>query len=539
MSDEHDSWFKKAFGLDLGDSLKKIEGEAKAMANQAANTVSQAVQDARAKVEAGLDGVAKGAAAIAKKVAGAASGATGGTSGGSKGATGAPAGGGTGSFPLGGSVGRGGKNAPNDVRAVQTALGIAADGNCGSQTISAIEAFQRKLGQARPDGRVDAGGATEKALAGGGKVANATPPTPSGPPNDASKTGDDDGILGGLAKRAGEMFDGAKDLGGKIVEGAKQVLSDPNAFLNQSKKPSYIANPNTPPGLQGGGTASAGDSAFVTGGQQGQLLARVKGIYSAAAALNQTAKGLQEKGTHKYWWDDDQLLQSARNLQATAGAMVKLAQSIDSWTGDSNKGALEKGSTALDHVDKVIKACEAVAAIRALNLSSAQMADKTNEATVNQWADDVGNAFDKAGALIDLIPKGALPGFVVDYYKGLFSAPKNYIAAFKTMLRVHYGSIDKEAGISGANKRAEDLGKTGLDWEGDLSGVFISGFMLPKTKTGEEFQRYMLRRRKSENVDLFKVTVTVGKAVLLAAIDRDLADDDPAKAAWVAYVGRA
>lgn len=525
MSDEHDSWFKSAFGVDLGDSLKKIETEAKAMANQATNTVKQVVQDVREKVEEGLDGLAKGATAIVKKVAGAVS-----STGGSK--NGAPAaGGGTGSFPLGGSVGRGGKNAPNDVRAVQQALGIAADGQCGAQTIASIEAFQRSIGQAKPDGRVDAGGATERALASGNKGGAAKPATPP--------AGDDEGLLGGLAKKAGELVDDAKELGGKVVKGVQAALDDPSAFLDDSgRKASYVANPDTPPGLQGGGTASAGDSAFVTGGQQGQLLARAQGIYAAAAALDKTAKGLQEKGTHKYWFDDDQLLQSAKNLQATASAMVKLAKSIDGWAGDANKASLEKGSSALEHVDKVIKACEAVAAIRSLSLSSEEMAKKTNEATVNQWADDVGGAFDKAGALIDLIPKGALPGFVVDYYKGLFSAPKNYIAAFKTMLRVHYGSIDKEAGLSGANHRAEDLGKTGLDWEGDLTGVFVNGYLLPKAKTGEEFQRYMLRRRKSENVDLFKVTVAVGKGVLMAAIARDLADEDPAKDAWVAHVGR-
>jgi len=82
----------------------------------------------------------------------------------------------TGAFPLGASVGRKGKNVPGDVRAVQKALGIAADGECGPKTIAAIEAYQRKLGAAKPDGRVDAGGATERALAG---VAQPPPAEPS------------------------------------------------------------------------------------------------------------------------------------------------------------------------------------------------------------------------------------------------------------------------------------------------------------------------------------------------------------------------
>jgi len=118
MSEEHDSWFKQAFGVDLGESISKIKDQAVGAVEQAKNTV-------------------------------------------------------TGSFPLSGSVGRGGKNAPNDVRAVQTALGIAADGKCGPQTFAAIEAFQKTIGQAKPDGRFDAGGATERALTGRSKP---TPP---------------------------------------------------------------------------------------------------------------------------------------------------------------------------------------------------------------------------------------------------------------------------------------------------------------------------------------------------------------------------
>jgi hypothetical protein len=47
---------------------------------------------------------------------------------------------------------------------VQAALGIAADGDCGPQTIESIEAFQDTLGHGKPDGRVDAGGATAIAV---------------------------------------------------------------------------------------------------------------------------------------------------------------------------------------------------------------------------------------------------------------------------------------------------------------------------------------------------------------------------------------
>ena len=220
MSDEHDSWFKSAFGVDLGTSLGKIADDPAAALGEAASAVLQVASGAAGTVVGAVVGAAGAAAGgAAKKIAGAVSGPSA-----------APAGGGTGSFPLGGSVGRGGKNAANDVRAVQRALGIADDGQCGSQTIGAIEAFQRTIGQAKPDGRVDAGGATERALAGGAGGASAAAPAPV-------QAGDDSGSfldravkgvkdLGGtIVKEAEEDFDAAKALGGKVVQGVEGGLS--------------------------------------------------------------------------------------------------------------------------------------------------------------------------------------------------------------------------------------------------------------------------------------------------------------------------
>lgn len=75
-----------------------------------------------------------------------------------------------------GSVGRGGINARGDVREVQRLLNgwraatgqpaLAIDGDAGPRTVAAIEAYQAQvLGIARPDGRVDPGGRTWRALA--------------------------------------------------------------------------------------------------------------------------------------------------------------------------------------------------------------------------------------------------------------------------------------------------------------------------------------------------------------------------------------
>ena len=78
---------------------------------------------------------------------------------------------------LSGSVGKGGKNARNDVNAVQGALNrcigpagpsafMATDGNATDKFFDTIKRFQQfGVGNKKPDGRIDPGGVTYRALA--------------------------------------------------------------------------------------------------------------------------------------------------------------------------------------------------------------------------------------------------------------------------------------------------------------------------------------------------------------------------------------
>jgi hypothetical protein len=218
MSDEHDSWFKDAFGVDLGEAAEKIKGQASAAVDQATADVKNVVQTIRGTVDGAIDGVTTAAAGAVKKAAGVA-----GFGGDSPNAGPAPEGG-AGSFPLGGSVGRGGKNGAGDVRAVQAALGLPSDGQCGGQTIAAIEAFQRNMGQAKPDGRVDAGGATERALAGGAK-----PSAAAAPANAAPSEADDSGSFLDKAVQGAKDFVGdLSDLGGELLPDTPGAPDNPN-----------------------------------------------------------------------------------------------------------------------------------------------------------------------------------------------------------------------------------------------------------------------------------------------------------------------
>ncbi len=203
MSDEHDSWFKDAFDFDVGGAVQAIKDQASAVATQAESVVTQVVQGVQGAAEGMVDAAVGVVTGVAKTVAGATGlGDAGDGSGGSSSA-GATDDAGSGSFPLRGSVGRGGKNQSGDVKAVQAALGIAADGQCGGQTIAAIEAFQRDQGLPRADGRVDPGGATEKALSGGAASAPSPAPNPDEPASAAPVASDDTSGMAGESEPTG------------------------------------------------------------------------------------------------------------------------------------------------------------------------------------------------------------------------------------------------------------------------------------------------------------------------------------------------
>jgi len=220
-----DDWCKEALGVDLGAGLKKIEG--------AASGAYQKGQAMAGTVQQGAASLANQGAAVvtnvAKKVQAAVSPPTAKPKPAApkpKSAAPGPDQDGATSSTMGGSVGRGGKNNTADVKAVQKALGLADDGKCGPKTIGAIEAFQKKQGRGKADGRIDPGGPTAKALFGGAKAAPVPAPAPAPPPDAKPANGEDDGILSKLKKGASDLADDAKKLGGKVIKGVEEAVDD-------------------------------------------------------------------------------------------------------------------------------------------------------------------------------------------------------------------------------------------------------------------------------------------------------------------------
>ena len=533
MSEDGDSWLKSAFGLDVAEAANRIR--------EISSEVIGGAKGIEAEVKGAVQGVVTQVASAATTLV---QSATGGVPGPQKSGPGSLAGGGSGSFPLTGSVGRGGRNAPKDVSAVQTALGIPADGQCGPQTIGAIEAYQRSHRLPKVDGRVDPGGATERSMGSGGGSQSAT--GTSGAPKGA-ESGD---VLDRIQKGAEGLLGQAKagvvglvDEATAIGKSALNAIEDVDLRADTSGKlpsPSYVNAQNPNPNLSAGGTASAGNSTFVTGQQKSTLLGKATAIRSAAKKLLDAEAAIesQKKG-------DKSAIDTAKNLKSIADAMFQVANAIDGVTGDDNAEALKKGGKMLELGDKLIQAADTISQVTSANSKLEAFQANPGKETAEEWARSVGSLFN---GLSNLVPD-VEPKFISEYWKGLLSAPSNYIEAFITMQNVYYGNIDKEAGLSQSRgvPGLRDLGLGGHaatkrvsdgSWEGDLTDIYVQGYFQPKLNDGKTFNDFMISHRKSEGMDLWDTDVRVGKAALLNAISRDVSDDETAKQAWMILVGK-
>jgi peptidoglycan hydrolase-like protein with peptidoglycan-binding domain len=146
---------------------------------------------------------------------------------------------------LSASVGRGGKNKPEDVQAVQAALnkragaGLEVDGKVGPKTIAAIVAFQKKSGLPAADGLVEPGKGTEAAL--NGKAASASEGAKAGAGNatagSAAKGGGGAGAGESSSKPIGEAAKALAEAALKAAKEAEQRIKQmEQAYLDILKK---------------------------------------------------------------------------------------------------------------------------------------------------------------------------------------------------------------------------------------------------------------------------------------------------------------
>jgi hypothetical protein len=507
MSEAQDSWFKDAFGVDLGQAVSNLKEEASSALGQATSAVGAVVSGVQGVVESTLDGAAGAATGIVKKVAGAVAPSSGGPGAGAGGASG-----GTGSFPRGGSVGRGGRNAAGDVSAVQAALGIAADGKCGAQTIAAIEAFQRTLGQARPDGRVDAGGGTERALAGGGVPAPTSAAGAATAAIGAPAPGggeDESGVFDQLQKGAAGLLDDAKDLGGQAIQGAGALLEDAKKFGGEALK----------------GAGGLLDDAKKFGGEVlGGAQAAAEGALGTPGALlndtNAAAGELDLSGNFHHELPETKFASFPETSRVQGS--LKFKSEINAQIVKGGKGGPNKLSVT---TNQGLKFEREIAKQKADDLSEGTLKDILKTLKIKELKEAVGTEFSAKKIKISVSVTATIGSDTVDWIAGTAKAEFILVnAEAEKVVKDPSDFVVTGLGIEGGAKGEniipmDSIGLTGFGLKVQVTGVF-SGTIAPNFKVifadaakqaldkgAKEAGKQLLKTSEAAAID---VIVTVG-----------------------------
>ena len=247
-----------------------------------------------------------------------------------------------------------------------------------------------------------------------------------------------------------------------------------------------------------------------------------------AAKLTGLATAVREKGTHWYGNDKD-LINCAANISDMASKVTSAASAMENILTGLDGGKLEGPAKVIEKATTLLKAADLVSKLKDGDEKlEAFKSDPENMTKAEAWALHVGSTFDAIGELIpDSIP--GLPGFIPQYFKGLMSAPSNYIKVFIALQNDRYNKIDSLTGGSNADHKVVEGEK--VVWEGVLSGVFYSAYFVQPAG----LQSFMLQNDHSINgVDLWEASYSFGLALVIARV-QSIPDEDK-RTAWLAYL---
>lgn len=257
-------------------------------------------------------------------------------------------------------------------------------------------------------------------------------------------------------------------------------------------------------------------------------------LANGAAKLVTVGQQLHKKGTAG-WIDDKSMLNSAQSVTDTAKAMTELATGVTAMCKEGSRlkqahSGLNKTSDMTAHASRVVSAVNLAASFTDDSTLNDFLEKPDDAKRAAAWAKHVGDIFTKASKLVDGIPDGVLPGFIVAYYKGLLSAPANYIGAFQAIMQARYDKIDAETGGSSASHRVSEGDK--IVWEGPLSGVFYSAFFAQPAG----LQGFMQSNRKIGGMDLYETPYTVGKSLITSAVQGSGQLTEQQRTGWLDYL---
>jgi hypothetical protein len=250
-------------------------------------------------------------------------------------------------------------------------------------------------------------------------------------------------------------------------------------------------------------------------------------VKEAAAKILDVATTVRKDGEHWYG-DEKDKINMAANLTDMASKMTSAASAMENMTRGLDGGKLEGPAEVLDKATKLLRAVDFLGSIDPNHPSLVAFKNDPGDFTkASAWATQIGESFSKASELIpDSIP--GLPGFIPQYFKGLLSAPKNYIQVFIALQQDRINKIDSETGGSSADQRVSEGDRS--VWEGPLSGVFYGAFFVQPPG----LQGFMTANRHIGGVDLWKTSLSYGKALILGAVQG--VGDENKRELWSNYI---
>lgn len=246
------------------------------------------------------------------------------------------------------------------------------------------------------------------------------------------------------------------------------------------------------------------------------LIERIQNMRDLVSSIRGAADNLREAGTHWYG-DEADMMAEAENLAAMASSISNAADQLDQIVGTAGEDRIFEGTTtAISRVQQVIQAARLISDLSNTETLDAFLANPHDRQAAYAWARHTAGIFDRAGALIpDDIP--GIPSFICDYFKGLLSAPSNYVEVFIAIQEDHLADIDSATGGEAYDSRVTD-GNTTL-WAGPLSRLYNS--------CPQGLRTFMEGHREISGFDLWEASPRMAKALMLSALQSAPLTDFP------------
>ena len=255
-----------------------------------------------------------------------------------------------------------------------------------------------------------------------------------------------------------------------------------------------------------------------------QLWKKAMQVRQVAGKLEKLGERLLVLGTPLL--GEKKYLEASRRVQAVAKGVIDVYKGCLDLTGSVNDAVTNAGKL-VDQAGKLIDAVDLIGDLFDDGPLDAFLADPQNDALAEQWAVHTAGIFTKAAGFIpDDIP--GIPSFILKMWKGLLSAPANYVNAFLNVMKAYKKRVAEKSGFDGyGGATYHDLGA--VQWRGPLARLYRDA--------PEDLKTFMkdLRDRERQVDPDFKDD-DASKAC--AALIREIVKRHGAPGAWIELVNR-